>query len=94
MMAAVLLVLGAVHTGVIGNQNHKAAAHAHIGRNIKRVRRNIKPDMLHSGKSPCAADRRTEGNLNRNFFVGRPLGVNLIIFCDLLGHLCARRSGV
>ena len=95
-MAAVLLVLGGVHSRVVGNTDDESAADADIRADKQRVCRNVKADVLHGAEGARAAYRRAESCFKSNFFVRRPFRIYFIVFCGKLRYLragCARIAG-
>ena len=83
----ILFVLGAVHARIVGGKQNKTAfdsgeSHRHQG-----IHCNVDPDMFHAGHGSSTADGGADGDLHGNFFVGRPLSVNFIVFGRNLGDL-------
>ena len=94
VMAAVLLVLGRVHTGVVSNTDNEACAHACVSGDEHRVSRDVKTDVLHAAESSASADRRTESCFKSDLFVRRPLAVHILIQGGIFGNLRTGSSGI
>ena len=92
--AAVLLVLGAVHAGVVCGHHHQTAAHSRIGSRKQRIRSHVHPHVLHAAHGPDSGNGSAYGHLRSHLLIGRPLPVNLIIFGDRLADLRAGRAGI
>ena len=54
VMAGILLVLRAVHAGVIRHANDHPGVYAGIGNREQRVSSNVEPHVLHAAKAPLA----------------------------------------
>ena len=94
VMARVLLVLGGMHPRVVRDGADHAAVDADVGGGVQRVRRHVQADVLHRAKAACAAERGAERHLKGDLFVGRPFGINFVVFGDRLGDFRARGAGV
>ena len=66
----VLLVLGAVHGGVVGNEKHQAGVNARVGDAHKRVCRNVEANVLHGNQRAHAAHGRANAHLKGDLLVG------------------------
>ncbi len=74
IMAAVLLVLRAVHARIIGNHDHQAAVDTGVGRREQGVGSDIDTDMLHAGHRPAAGDAGADSDFQADLFIRRPFG--------------------
>ena len=74
----VLLGLRRNGTGVVGDDQHEAAAHAHVVQAHERVARDVETHLL-AGKQPAGpCERGAEQQLERNFLVSRPLDMHAV----------------
>src|SRR6266508_1861173 len=97
VVPGVLLVLGAVHAGVVGDDDHEAAADARIRRGHERVRGDVQADVLHRHEGARAAERRAERDVDRDLLVRGPLHVDPPLGVgshERLEDLGARRAGI
>ena len=94
VVAGVLLVLGGVHSRVVGHGDNHAAVDAGVGDGEQGVGGNVEPHVLHAAEAAAARQRRAEGGFHGHLFIGGPLGVDLRILCRGLGDLGTRRAGV
>ena len=86
--SCILLVLGAVKSRIIGNDEYKAAVDAHVGYGIQRIRRHIQSHMLHAGHGADAGKARSDRYFCGHLLIRRPLLVYIIpvlhqVFADL-----------
>ena len=82
----VLLVLGGVHRGVVGNdykQTAVGAGHAGIDECVGGY---VHADVLHRHDGAFAAERHTKSFLDGGFLVRRPMRVDGTLFCERM-HL-------
>ena len=70
--AAVLLVLGAVHAGVVGGDDDQPAVGPGEGRVHERVGGDVETDVLHRDQGPLAGEGDAQGLLVGHFLVDRP----------------------
>ena len=75
--AAVLLVLGGVHRGVVGHEDHQTAVHTRHARVNERVGAHVQAHMLHADQGALAHEGHAEGSLHRRLFVGTPAAMNV-----------------
>ena len=54
MMPGILFVLGRMHSGIIGDSDHKTCIDTGIGHCVQRIRRDIQTDMFHGAETPNA----------------------------------------
>ena len=80
VIAAVLLVLGGVHAGIIGHSDHHAAVYADIGHGKKGISRYVQSHVLHSRKRTRAGKAGAGRHFHRHFLIGRPFALDLPIF--------------
>ena len=92
--SCVLLVLGAVQSGVIRDDCHHTAVASDIGEGIQGIRRHIETHHFHGAERPDAADGSADRDLRGHFLIGSPLRVNAGILHQFLADLCAGRSGI
>jgi hypothetical protein len=85
VVARILLVLTAVHAGIVGNDYDKTRVNACIRRAENRVRGYVQSDVFHYGHRPRTRNRRAVSDFRRNFFVGRPLDRNFGILRKKFG---------
>jgi hypothetical protein len=71
---AVLLVLRAVHAGVIGRDDDQAAIGAGQGRAHKRVGGDVEANVLHRDQSAFPGKRDAQGFFKSDLLVDRPGG--------------------
>ena len=94
VVAGILLILRGVHTRVVGDSDHKAAVDAGVRRGIERVCGDVQADVLHRREGSRAGKARAQRRFNGNLFIRRPLCIDFLKLCDLLGDLRGRRSRV
>ena len=92
--SGVLLVLGACHAGIVGNDYKRTAVNAGVGECVERVCSYVKTNVLHAGKASYAGDRCSDSNLCRHLLVGSPFGIYFIVFCEIFADFGAGSSGV
>ncbi len=90
VIPVVLLVLGAVHFGVIGRNDDEAAPNARVGRREEGVGRHVQPHVLHGRKGPRPREGCAEAHLHRHLLVGGPLGVHSLVAREDFQDLCGR----
>ena len=93
-MAGILLVLGAVHPGVVGDDDHHAGVDPGIAAGEQGICRYVEADVLHAAETALACQGCAERGLHGDLFVGRPFGVDLIVLRRFLGDLGAGRAWV
>ena len=94
IVPAVLLVLGAVHAGVVGHADDHAAVDTGVGNGEQGVRGHVQAHVLHAAEGALAGQGRAEGGFHGHLFIGGPFGVHLGIFGDGLGDLSAGGAGI
>ena len=94
VVAGVLLVLRGVHAGVVGDENHQAAANAGVRQREERIGGDVEADVLHGDERRGAGQRDAGGDLERDLLVGRPLGVDAGERAEALEDLRRRRAGI
>ena len=95
VVAVVLLILGGVHTGVVGGDDDKPAGDAVIGRGEDGVRRHVHPHVLHGAQGPDTGNAGSVGHLCGNFFIGGPLAVEgVLVLGQVLEDLRTGGAGV
>ena len=90
----VLFILGAVHPGIVGGDQHETAFDAGKGHGHQGIHGDVDTDMLHAGHGPAAGDGGADGDFHGDFFVGRPFGIHFIIFRGVFGNLRRGRTGI
>ena len=80
-MARILFVLRRVHSGIVCNADDHTAVYARVRNSKQRVGGHVKSHVFHSASRPCARKARAERRFSRHLFVGRPLGVQAVVFC-------------
>ncbi len=73
---AVLLVLRAVHAGVVGDGGDQAAVHRDERGIYERVGRDVQADVLHRHERAASDERHAERRFVRGLFVAAPRGVD------------------
>ena len=76
--AGILLVLRAVHTGVVGNTDDHTRIHARISNGKQGICRYVQADVLHARHRPAACNSRTDCHFHGNLFVGCPFRINAV----------------
>ena len=71
----VLLGVGAVHPGVVGHEDHQAAAHSHVGVGLQWFGGHVEPNPLHGGDRAQARHGTGDGGLGGHLLVHRPFGM-------------------
>src|SRR5690606_33836091 len=95
VMAVVLLVLRAVHAGVVGRDDDQGAGGADVAGREQRVGGDVQPDVLHGDDGAGASEAGPQRLLQGRLLVGPPLGVNVVLVTDdVLQYLGARGAGV
>ena len=92
----VLLVLRAVNPGIVAHGEDQPAVHADISLRHECIGGDIEADMLHGGERAPAGKGSADRNIERDLFVGRPLGVQVFgrIVGQCLEDFGARRAGI
>ena len=91
----VLLVLGAVHAGIVGRHEHEAGIYPRVRSRHQRVRRHVDAHVLHHGQRALAAQRSAERDLEGHLLVDRPFGVDVrLVRRHVLEDFGAGRSGI
>ena len=96
IVAAVLLILRAVHAGIVRNADDHTGVDARVGHGEQRVGGDVQSDMLHTAGGALASESRAECGFHCDLFIGRPFAVDVVILCEFLGDLragCARIAG-
>ena len=93
-MPVILLVLRRMHAGLVGGYNDKTSVYTVISVACKRVRGNVKADVLHGGETADPSCRRARRNLACDFFVYGPFGVNAVVCGEIFHYFSARRTGI
>ena len=94
MMAAVLLVLGGVHSRIICHNDHHAGIHPRIGHGEQRVCRHVEPNMLLGAKRAPSRQGCAKGGFHCHLLIGCPFAVDLVILDGFLGDLGTGRTGI
>ncbi len=94
MVARVLLVLGAVHTGVVGHQVDQTAGDSRVRLRVESVRGNVEADVLHRDQHARSAERDPARHLGGDLLVRSPFAVHPVVTHEVLEHLCGWRTGV
>ena len=92
--AGVLFVLGAVETGVIGDDKDKTAVRSDIGDRVDRICSHVQADHLHAGQGTDACEGSADGDFRGNLLIGSPLSVYAGVFDKFLTDLRAGSSGI
>ena len=90
----ILLVLGAVQAGVIGDDKDKAAVRTDIGHGIKRISRHVQADHLHAGQGTNAGKGSADRDFRGNLLIRCPLGIHSGVFYEFLTDLRAGSPGI
>ena len=90
----VLLVLGAVHGGVVGDEKHEACVDARVGDAHEGVCRNVQANVLHGDQRAHTAHGRANAHLEGDLLVGRPLAVDVTVLHEVLEGLGGGGAGV
>ena len=75
--AAVLLVLGGVHRGVVSHEDHQAAVHTRHTRVNEGVGAHVQAHMLHADQRTLAHEGHTQGSLHSRLLVSTPAAMNV-----------------
>ncbi len=89
--ARVLLVLGGMHSGVVGGKNHETAVHSRIRRGEQGVGGHVDADVLHRGQHATTSGSRPQTNFDGNLFIWGPFGIHARQFGEGL-HGLGRRG--
>jgi hypothetical protein len=69
----ILLVLGGVHPRIVGHGDHQPALNTQERPVHQRVRRHVKPDVLHRYQRPLPGEGDPQSAFQRGFLVDAPL---------------------
>ena len=94
VVAGILLVLGGMHSGIVGGAEHHTGVHARIGHGEHGIGGHVQTYVLHGTDGSLSAKGRAEGHLGGYFFVGRPLGINVTVGGEILGDLRGGGAGI
>ena len=95
IVAVVLLVLGGVHTRVVGGDDDHAAADAVVGSGEDGVGGDVDADVLHGAKAADAGDACAVGDFRCDLFVRGPLAVQgILVLGQVLKNLGAGGAGI
>jgi len=94
VVAVVLLVLRAVHGRIIGADDDQSPRDSGVADGKNRIGGHVHADVLHHRQRPGAAQSRADGHFHRDFFIGRPFGVNAVVPGELLHDFGAGRARV
>ena len=98
VVAGVLLVLGGVHTGVVGHAQHQTAVHTGVGHGIQGVGGHVEAYVLHGAGGTGTGEGSAEGDFKCHLLVGGPLAVHLgadvAVLGGVLGDLGGGGAGV
>ena len=83
-----------MHTGVIRNGDDHTGVDTCIGHRVERVGCNVQADMLHRAEGTLPGQGCPEGCFHCDFFIWRPFGIDVVIFCQFFGDLGARCTRV
>ena len=94
-MPVILLVLGGVHTGVVGGDDHKTAGHTVVSGGEQGISRHVHAHVLHGAEAAHAGDGSAVSHLRSHLLVGRPLTVKVArILGQCFKNLCAGGAGI
>ena len=79
VVAAILLILRAVHAGVISHQHYQPAVYPRNPSVHKGIGRHIQPHVLEAYHSPFAGVRHPQRSLHGGLLVSRPLTVDVAL---------------
>ena len=94
VMAGILLVLGRMHARVVGHADNHAGIHTGIGNGEQGIGGHVQPHVLHAAEAALSGQAGPEGRLHGHLFIGRPLGINFLIFGRSLGDLGTGCAGI
>ena len=94
VVAVVLLVLRAVHAGVVRRDDHDTALQTHVGRGEERVGGHVQAHVLHADQCPAACHRGPDAHFHGHLLVGRPLAVDVVVVGERLEDLGAGRARI
>jgi len=84
IIAVVLFVLRAVHGRIIGADDDQSTFNSGVAHRENRIGCDVDADMLHHSQRSRPAKSCTDGDFHRHFFIGGPLRVNTVVFCEFL----------
>ena len=95
-MREVLLVLRAVNAGIVAHGEDQPAVHANVGYRHECIGGDVEADMFHGGERAPPGKGGADRNVERDLFVGRPLGVQIFgrIVGQCLEDFSARSTGI
>ena len=93
-VAGVLFVLRRGEANVVSDGDHQATDDTGQGHRHQRVGGDVHPHVLHRAEGPRTGHRRAERDFKGNFFVDRPLGIEVRVGGQGFQHLGRRRPRV
>ena len=94
IVPGILLILGAVHAGIVCHANDHAGIDAGISNGKERVGGHVESHVLHAAEAALAGQAGAQGGLHGDLLIGRPFGINLLVLGGGFGDLGAGGAGV